>query len=132
MTAYWIDGPAGCPVAAPFDLWRKNYFVANGTPPDDTQKMYPALTATTVTDVAVATVRDGATLDDVLRTFAGQGPDEQLSAAHRYFSRWIEHAPFMPDSWQDVPLRPARTSPEPLDEFMKNWRAVNPHFGGTA
>jgi hypothetical protein len=28
----------------------------------------------------------------------------------------------MPDSMQDIPLRPVRTSPESLAEFLEDWR----------
>ena len=34
-SGYWIDGPQGCPIGGPFDLWRPNYFHANGEPPED-------------------------------------------------------------------------------------------------
>jgi hypothetical protein len=117
---------SGVPVGGPFDLWRPNYFHANGEPPDDTAKMYPSLSAQTVTDLAVATVRGGATLDDVLSAFADRGPRLELTVAHRYFSQWRRRAPFMPDSMQDLPQRPARTSPEPLEEFLEDWRRHHP------
>ena len=111
---YWINGPQGCPIGGPFDLWRQNYFFENGRPPADTAKMYPALSAETVADVATATV----TLEDVLGMFGSRGPREQLTAAYEYFVQWRKRVPFMPDSMQDPPLRPARTTPEPLDEFL--------------
>lgn len=88
--------------------------------------MYPTLSASTVTDVAVATVTHGATLDDVLTVFADHGPQVELTVAHRYFSQWLKRAPFMPDSMQDISLRPARTSPEPLEEFLEDWRKHHP------
>lgn len=121
---YWVDGPGGCPIGGPFDLWRQNYFFANGEPPEDTAKMYPALSAETVADVATATVTDGATLDEVLRRFGDRGPHEELTMAHNYFEQWRKRAPFMPDSMQDMPLRPARTSPEPLDEFLQDRQGI--------
>jgi len=125
-SGYWIDGPQGCPIGGPFDLWRPNYFHANGEPPDDTAKMYPSLSAQTVTDVAVAAVTHGATLDEVLTAFVDRGPQVELTVAHRYFSQWRRRAPFMPDSMQDLPQRPARTSPEPLEEFLEDWRKHHP------
>lgn len=121
-SGYWIDGPQGCPIGGPFDLWRPNYFHANGEPPEDTAKLYPSLDRQTVKDVAVATVDDGATLSDVLATFADRGPEVELTVAHSYFSQWRKRVPFTPDSMQDMPLRPARTSPEPLEEFLEDWR----------
>ena len=121
---YWVDGPGGCPIGGPFDLWRQNYFLANGEPPEDTEKMYPALSAETVADLATATVTDGATLDEVLRRFGDRGPYEQLTMAHNYFEQWRKRVPFMPDSMQDMPLRPVRTSPEPLDEFLEDWQRI--------
>lgn len=88
--------------------------------------MYPSLSASTVTGVAVATVRHVATLDDVLTEFADHGPQVELTVAHRYFSEWRKRAPFVPDSMQDIPLRPARTSPEPLEEFLEDWQKHHP------
>jgi len=123
-TDYWIDGPQGCPIGGPFDLWRPNYFHAKGAPPDDTAKMYPSLSAQTVTDVAVATVMHGSTLDEVLTAFADHGPQVELTVAHQYFSQWRKRVPFMPDSMQDIPLRPPRTSPEPLEGFLEDWRGL--------
>lgn len=121
-SGYWIDGPQGCPIGGPFDLWRPNYFHANGEPPEDTAKMYPSLAPETVKAVAVATVTHGAELSDVLAALGPHGPEIELTVAHRYFSQWRKRVPFMPDSMQDIPLRPARTSPEPLDEFLEDWR----------
>lgn len=72
--------------------------------------------------LAVAAVTHGAELPDVLAAFGVHGPEAELTAAHRYFSQWRKRVPFMPDSMQDMPLRPARTSPEPLDEFLEDWR----------
>jgi hypothetical protein len=125
-SGYWIDGPQGCPIGGPFDLWRPNYFHANGEPPEDTAKMYPSLDAQTVADVAVATVMHEDTLDEVLTAFADRGPQVELTVAHQYFSQWRKRVPFMPDSMQDLPLRPARTSPEPLEEFLEDWRKHHP------
>lgn len=124
-SGYWIDGPQGCPIGGPFDLWRPNYFHENGKPPEDTAKMYPSLSAATVTDVAVATINDGAALEEILEAFADCGPEVELTVAHNYFSQWRRRVPFMPDEMQDMPLRPARTSPEPLDEFLEDWRQAN-------
>ncbi len=121
-SGYWIDGPRGCPIGGPFDLWRPNYFSTNGEPPEDTAKLYPSLDPQSVKDVAVATVDDGATLDDVLAIFADRGPEVEWTVAHRYFSQWRKRVPFMPDFMQDIPLRPARTSPEPVEEFLEDWR----------
>jgi hypothetical protein len=128
---YWVDGPGGCPVGGPFDLWRQNYFFANGEPPEDTATMYPALSAETVADVATATVTNGAALDEVFRRFGDRGSHEQLAMAHNYFEQWRKRVPFMPDSMQDMPLRPARTSPEPLDEFLEDWQR-NIHHNGSS
>lgn len=125
-SGYWIDGPQGCPIGGPFDLWRANYFHANGEPPEDTAKMYPLLSPQTVADVAVSTAANGATLGEVLIAFGDRGPEVELTVAHRYFSQWRKRVPFMPDSMQDLPLRPARTSPEPLKQFLKNWQAHLP------
>lgn len=119
---YWIDGPAGCPIGGPFDLWRQNYFFANGEPPEDTAQLYPSLSKQTVTDVAAATVTNGASLDEVLATFGDKGFTVELTLAHRYFSEWLRSAPFLPDSMQDLPRRPARTSPEPLEEILVDLR----------
>ncbi|GAA3539259.1 hypothetical protein GCM10022263_28460 [Nocardioides daeguensis] len=121
-SGYWIDEPMGCPIGGPFDLWRPNYFHANGELPDDTARMYPSLGPETVKAVAVATVTHGAELSDVLTAFGDHGPEVELTVAHRYFSQWRKRVVFMPDSMQDIPLRPARTSPEPLDEFLEDWR----------
>jgi len=128
-SGYWIDGPQGCPIGGPFDLWRPNYFHTNGEPPEDTARMYPSLDPQTVKEVAVATVTNDASLDDVRATFGDRGPEVELIVAHRYFSQWRKRVPFMPDSMQDIPLRPARTSPEPLEEFLEDWRKnVAPHL----
>ncbi len=81
--------------------------------------MYPSLSPQTVTDVAVATAANGATLDEVLIAFGDRGPEAELVVAHRYFSQWRKRVPFMPDSMQELPLMPARTSPEPLEQFLK-------------
>lgn len=125
MSTYWPDGlPHGCPIGGPFDLWRQNYFMANGEPPEDTVKLYPDLGAETVTAVAVATVNDGATLDDLLDRFGDRGPVEQLTTAHAYFSQWRKSAPFMPDSMQDIPRRWTGTEPEPFDDFLDDLRRV--------
>ena len=124
MSKYWVDGRGGCPIGGPFDLWRQNYFVANGEPPEDTAKMYPDLSAETLAAVAVAAVNDGATLDEVLTTFGDHGPHEQLTMAHTYFSEWRRSAPFMPDSVQDIPRRWSGTEPEPLEDFLEDWRRV--------
>lgn len=111
-SGYWIDGSQGCPIGGPFDLWRPNYFYANGEPPEDTAKLYPSLTLQTVADIAVATVSNGANLEKVLAIFRDRGPEVELMVAHRYFSQWRRRIPFMPETMQDMPLRPARTSPE--------------------
>ncbi|WP_072313389.1 hypothetical protein [Agrococcus sp. Marseille-P2731] len=121
MAQYWVDDVSGCPIGGPFDPWRPNYFRANGEPPEDTSKMYPGLSASTVSEVAIATVNDEDTLDDVLSDFGKRGPVEQLVMAHAYFSEWRKRAPFMPDSMQGIPLRPARTSAEPLEESVGDW-----------
>jgi hypothetical protein len=118
MSKYWVGDD--CQIGGPFDLWRKNYFFANGRPPDDMVKMYPALNAETVADIA-KTSTVGATLEDVLHKFERHEPVDQLTMAYEYFSEWRKHAPFMPDFFQDVPLRPIGTSPEPLEEFWKDW-----------
>ncbi|MFL6091098.1 MAG: hypothetical protein ACJ71Z_13270 [Aeromicrobium sp.] len=124
--AYWVAGPGGCPIGGPFDLWRKNYFIANGEPPEDTVKMYPALSQRTVTGIAEATFTWEATLEDVLQRFTTDGPHDQLTMAYSYFHEWRKRAPFLPDSMQDIALRPARTEPEPLDGFMEDWRLDGP------
>lgn len=125
MSKYWVE-PAkyGCPIGGPFDLWRQNYFMANGEPPEDTAKLYPDLSSETVTAVAVATINDGATLDHLLITFGDRGPSYQLTMAHTYFSEWRKSAPFMPDSMQDIPRRWEGTAPEPLEDFHDDWRRV--------
>lgn len=123
MARYWVDGKGGCPIGGPFDLWRSNYYRENGEPPEDTTKMYPGLDAATIKEVAVAAVATDVTLDDVLNALGDRGPAEQLEMAYAYFREWRKRAPFMPDSWQDAPLRPARTSPEPLEESLENWEA---------
>ena len=125
MSKYWVEHETyGCPIGGPFDLWRQNYFMADGGPPEDTAKLYPDLRPETVTAVAVATVNDGATLDDLLARFGGQGPLEQLTMAHSYFSEWRKSAPFMPDSMQDTPRRWTGTEPEPLEDSLGDWRRV--------
>ena len=122
MSKYWGND---CPIGGPFDLWRKNYFLENGTPPDDTAKLYPELSVDTVAGIATAAVTDSATLAEVLEKYNNNGPEEQLTMAYTYFSEWRKRCPFMPDSMQDLPLRPARTSPEPFDEFWADWIKVN-------
>lgn len=123
-SGYWVDGPGGCPIGGPFELWRQNYFFANGEPPEDLATMYPALSAETVAGVATATVTDGATLEEVLRRFGDRSRHEQLTMAHNYFKEWRKRFPFMQDSMQALPLRPARTSREPLDEFLEDWQRI--------
>lgn len=91
--------------------------------------MYPALSSETVAEIASATVLNNASLHDVLAIFHDRGPELELSLAHNYFSQWRKAAPFMPESMQNVPLRPARESPEPWDEFEEDWhtyRSRNP------
>lgn len=125
MSKYWVEHTKyGCPIGGPFDLWRQNYFMANGEPPEDTAKLYPDLSSETVTAVAVATINDGATLDHLLITFGDRGPSYQLTMAHTYFSEWRKSAPFMPDSMQDIPRRWEGTAPEPLEDFHDDWRRV--------
>ncbi|MCL2152139.1 MAG: hypothetical protein FWH57_04140 [Oscillospiraceae bacterium] len=119
MSKYWSGK---CPIGDPFDLWRKNYFLANGKLPEDTEKMYPELSPEIVADIASIAVSGDSTLDEVLRKFGDCEAKEQLTMAFAYFNEWRKRAPFLPDSWQDIPLRPARTSPEPLEEFMDDWR----------
>lgn len=82
--------------------------------------MYPALTHETLAELAVETVVNDASLDAVLRLLGDRCPSAQVFKAHAYFSEWRKRAPFMPESWQDVPLRPARTSAEPLEEFLSD------------
>jgi len=103
---YWVGD---CPIGGPFDLWRKNYFLANGIPPDDTGKMYPDLDAETIAAIATAAVIEKASLDNVLNTHKNGEPEEQVKKAYTYFVEWRKHAPFLPDAFQDLPLRPART-----------------------
>jgi len=124
MSKYWVGRIADCPIGGPFDLWRKNYYLENGRPPDDTVKMFPALSFKTVTGIATAAVVDNASLNEVFIKYGEYEPKKQLKMAYAYFSEWRKHAPFMPDSFQDIPLRPARTSPEPLDEFLDDWDKV--------
>lgn len=125
MSKYWVEHEThGCPIGGPFDLWRQNYFMANSEPPEDTAKLYPGLRPETVTAVAVAIVNDGAMLHDLLARFGDQGPVEQLTMAHTYFSEWRKSAPFMPDSMQDIPRRWTGTEPEPLEDFLDDWRRV--------
>lgn len=124
-TGYWVDGPYGCPIGGPFDVWRRQHFLEEGSLPDDTTKMYPALSTETVHGIAVAAVHDNQNVDEVRERFANSGPVDQISMAHRYFAEWGKKAPFTPDSWQDIPQRPARTTPEPLEEFLEDWRNVN-------
>ena len=125
MSKYWVEHEKyGCPIGGPFDLWRQNYFMANGQPPEDTARLYPDLSSETVTAVAVATVSGGATLDDLLITFGDRGPSDQLAMAHAYFMEWRKSAPFMPDSMQDIPRRWRGTEPEPLAGFLDDWRRV--------
>ena len=99
MSKYWVEHETyGCPIGGPFDLWRQNYFMANSEPPEDTAKLYPGLRPETVTAVAVATVNDGATLDDLLARFGDQGPLEQFDdGAHllqRVAQECADHARF--------------------------------------
>ena len=125
MSKYWVEhAKYGCPIGGPFDLWRQNYFMANGEPPEDTAKLYPDLSSETVTAVAVATINDGATLDHLLITFGDRGPSDKLTMAHTYFSECRKSAPFMPDSMQDIPRRWEGTAPEPLEDFHDDWRRV--------
>jgi hypothetical protein len=125
VSKYWVEhAKYGCPIGGPFDLWRQNYFMANGEPPEDTAKLYPDLSSETVTAVAVATINDGATLDHLLITFGDRGPSYQLTMAHTYFSERRKSAPFMPDSMQDIPRRWEGTAPEPLEDFHDDWRRV--------
>lgn len=118
MPAYWVDGPAGCPIGGPFDLWRKNYFLANGEPPEDTGKMYPALGAGTVSEIAIATVPTAATLEEISSTFADRGSPEQVAMAYAYFREWRKRAPAMPEGGQDLPLRTPKTRPESISEIL--------------
>ena len=118
MSKYWVGE---CPIGGPFDLWRKDYFLANDIPPDDTVKMYPALCAETVASIATATVTENATLSEIISRYGNCESEEQLTMAYEYFSEWHKRCPFLPDSMQDLPLRSARTSPEPLDEFLDDW-----------
>lgn len=93
MSKYWVEHEKhGCPIGGPFDLWRQNYFMANGQPPEDTTRL--------------------------------RGPSGQLAMAHAYFMEWRKSAPFMPDSMQDIPRRWRGTEPEPLDDFLDDWRSV--------
>ena len=125
MSKYWVEhAKYGCPIGGPFDLWRQNYFMANGEPPEDTAKLYPDLSSETVTAVAVATINAGATLDHLLITFGDRGPSDQLTTAHTYFSEWRKSAPFMPDSMQDIPRRWEGTAPEPVEESYDDWRRI--------
>lgn len=125
MSKYWVEHVKyGCPIGGPFDLWRQNYFMANGEPPGDTAKLCPGLSSETVTAVAVATINATATLDHLLITFGDRGPSDQLTMAHTYFSEWRKSAPFMPDSMQDIPRRWEATAPEPLENFHDDWRRV--------
>ena len=121
MTRYWVDGPAGCPIAGPFDLWRRGYFNEHGEPPEDTALMYPGLDHATVNALAV-TAAQGTAVTDVLAQFPG--PPEQLTMAHAYFSEWRKPAPFLPDEMHGVPLRPERSTPEPIEEFWADWLEV--------
>jgi hypothetical protein len=121
VNKYWVGD---CPIGGPFDLWRKNYFIANGSPPDDTGKMYPALSTKSITTIAIATVLENATFDDVINKNVDIESEEQAKKAYAYFSEWRKHAPFLPDSMQDLPLRPARTSPEPIEEFLDDWNKL--------
>lgn len=114
----WVDGPHGCPIGGPFDLWRKNYFVEKGVPPADSVKMWPGLVFETVSAIAAATVNENATLAEILARFSGTGPNDELEMAHDYFSQWRRRAPFMPESMQDLPLLPARTEPATVDETL--------------
>ena len=118
---YWVGD---CPIGGPFDLWRKDYFLANGKPPDDTGKMYPALSDKTISAVATAAVIDNATLDDIISNGDFES-EEQVKKAYAYFVEWRKHAPFLSDDFQDLPLRPARTSPESLEEFLDDWNELN-------
>lgn len=119
MRNYWVEHETqGCPIGGPFDLWRQNHFMANDAPPEDTAKLYPGLSAETVTAVAVATVNDHATLGEVLAAFGDTGPSDQLTMAHAYFREWRKSAPFLPESMQDIPRRWSGTTPEPLKKFL--------------
>lgn len=82
------------------DLWRPNYSRENGEPSEDTREECPGCSPTTIREVAIATVMDGATLADVLNALGDRGPTHQLEMAHAYFSEWRERAPFLADSWQ--------------------------------
>lgn len=126
MPKYWVDDASGCQIGGPFDLWRQEYFRLNGEPPEDTAKMYPGLAAATVSEVAIATVTDEATLDDVLTAFGDRGPWKQLTMAHAYFSEWRKRVPFMPESMQDIPLLPPRTSAMPLEEAARGIASSTP------
>ena len=119
MTGYWVEGASGCPIGGPFDLWRVHFFRENGVPPEDTVSMYPGLDGAVVEELAAATVPTDAPLDDVLAAFADCGPADQLEMAYAYFSEWRKRAPFMPEWAQDMPLRPARTSPEPFEQQVE-------------
>jgi len=130
MSEYWVDDDHGCPIGGPFDLWRKNYFLFYGKPPEDTCKMYPALSVEVIKGIAIAAATHGAELDVVLDTYRDSGPIEQLTMAYEYFHEWRKHAPFMPDFFQDCPLRPARTSHETIDEFLEDNRRVH-NIGGS-
>ena len=122
MSKYWVGD---CPIGGPFDLWRKNYFLANSIPPDDTVKMYPALSAETFAGISTAAVTDNVSFDEVLRKYGDCESEEQVAMAYAYFRRWCKRALFLPDSLQDLPLRPARTSPEPFEEFWDDWKKHN-------
>lgn len=118
---YWIDGRVSCPIGGPFDLWRWNHFRDYGKTPEDTVKMYPSLSPETVDILAVATVNERRSLAQVLVDFAEHGPELELRLAHNYFREWRRPSPFMPESMKGIPSRPARSTPEPLHEFLDDW-----------
>lgn len=124
VSKYWVEGRSGCPIGGPFDLWRQNYFLAHGEPPEDTANMYPGLTTETVKAVAIATVSKSASLDEVLTDFGDEGPDEQLAMAHTYFMEWRKNVPFMPDNMQHIRRRNVGTEPEALGDFLEDWGRV--------
>ena len=84
--------------------------------------MYPELCTETINDVATMVVTNNAALCEVINKYGSCELKEQLTMEYSYFSEWRKSAPFLPDSMQDIPHRPRRISPEPLDEFLNDWR----------
>ncbi|MFM9379174.1 hypothetical protein [Gordonia sp. VNK21] len=120
----YVDGPHGCPVGGPFDLWRKNYFIENGNPPSDSVKMWPGLTFETISAIATATFHENATRTEIVARFEGGGPADELKMAHAYFCQWRRRAPFMPDELQDLPPRPAMTRPYTPEEVNEDLQQI--------